>query len=166
MVMLRGLEDASHEREETLINRDAPRADVLIGRLRNWKFDTARKYLHQQPEAVRVAVKTLADMFGNSGWFGGKMGTMVDLVVEALCAKTSSPEPAAQDCCDARRAKVPGGSGFSVGAVLSGEVVLYLTVGCHEGTTFMSRELWAEIGRRGGWLDEPLDQEENKEKSP
>ena len=54
-------------------------------RLRNWKFEQAAKYL--TPEATREereTVEALASLLGNSGWFFGDLGTLVDVVVDTL----------------------------------------------------------------------------------
>ncbi len=62
-------------------------------------------------------------------------------------------EPKEHSCCGARPAVVEGGVGLAVGETDGKEVSLIVTVGCHEGTMFLSEEMWREIGRRGGWTD-------------
>lgn len=49
----------------------------LFGRLLNWKFEQALQYLDNEPEEVKDLVKSLARMFGNSGWFFGDMSEIV-----------------------------------------------------------------------------------------
>ena len=61
-------------------------------RLRNWKFEQAAKYL--TPEATgeeRETVEALASLLGNSGWFFGNLGTLVDVVVETLMYDLGPP---------------------------------------------------------------------------
>lgn len=72
------------EEEQLQIDKTHPDAEMLIGRLKNWKFETAAKYCEGQPKAVVEIVKALAATFGNSGWFDGHLGTIVWATVESL----------------------------------------------------------------------------------
>ena len=56
----------------------------LGGRLYNWKFDQATRYLEGEPASLQHTVTVLARLFGDSGWFGGDMGLLVNVVVESL----------------------------------------------------------------------------------
>lgn len=61
-----------------------------INRLYNWKFDQAVYALeHRQGDVVATpreteAINTLSEAFGDSGWFGGVMGRVVQLAVHDL----------------------------------------------------------------------------------
>lgn len=54
--------------------------------------------------------------------------------------------------CSARMDGMYDGCGFSGGEISGGEVELRLNVGCHVGSTYMSKEMWEAIGKHGGWM--------------
>jgi hypothetical protein len=58
--------------------------------------------------------------------------------------------------CGERMTGMYNGRGFHIRATDTpdgkGEVELRLNVGCHEGSTFLSKEMWEAIGKQGGWL--------------
>lgn len=56
----------------------------LIGRLSNWKFESAKRYLEGEHGKVKGIVLCLADMFGDVGWFDGSMHVIVRATVELL----------------------------------------------------------------------------------
>ena len=55
--------------------------NMLHGRIENWKFDSALKYLDGEPEYTVALIQALARVFGDCGWFDGDMG----LIVCAAC---------------------------------------------------------------------------------
>lgn len=62
--------------------------DDLSGRLYNYKFNSALKYLDGEPEEVKLIVNTLARMFGNVGWgLEGDIGILVAFVLDGLGVK-------------------------------------------------------------------------------
>lgn len=68
-----------------------PAHDALVSRLWTWKFESARRLLDDdlhldkaQMAWVRDTVTALADLVGNSGWFEGALGVIVNVVVERL----------------------------------------------------------------------------------
>ncbi len=59
---------------------------ALIGRLLNWKFNSALALVREDhPETVSAVVKALAETFGNCGWFDGNMATIIQFTVSSLC---------------------------------------------------------------------------------
>jgi hypothetical protein len=67
-----------------MINDDAPQAARLRGRLHNGKFATAADHLEGQPPEVVSLVRSLAAMFGNTGWILGDMGVVVDAALRSI----------------------------------------------------------------------------------
>ena len=59
-------------------------SDKLRERLLNWKFKSAMKHRKGQPHTVQRDVEILADLFGNAGWFDGRMGDLVWIAVQSL----------------------------------------------------------------------------------
>ena len=59
-----------------------------INRLYNWKFDSALRFAKEQsslPTSDEIlAIKALADTFGNCGWFDGSLGRVVRAAVHDL----------------------------------------------------------------------------------
>lgn len=53
----------------------------LRGRLFNWKFNSALKYLEGESEEVVENVKSLDRLFESCGHFGGDLGNLVRLAV-------------------------------------------------------------------------------------
>ena len=58
----------------------------LIDRLQNWKFEQALDYCEPEAEYLEL-VEALAATFGNCGWFGGKMGVIVDAAISVITAE-------------------------------------------------------------------------------
>ena len=61
-----------------------PESDKLEGRLYNWKFSSALRYLDGQPDNVREAVKALSDCFGDCGCLSGSVSAIIASLVHAL----------------------------------------------------------------------------------
>jgi len=62
-------------------------SENTINRLYNWKFDQALRSIRGDANVVpreSQAIQALADAFGNSGWFDGLMGRIVQLAVHDL----------------------------------------------------------------------------------
>lgn len=57
----------------------------LIGRLQNWKFQSARKHVDNSvtPED-RKLIEALAECFGDIGWFDGYMGVIITASLEVF----------------------------------------------------------------------------------
>lgn len=64
------------------------------GRLHNWKFEAAAKYLPDSDptDHEHGLVNALAAVFGNSGWFDGRMGTIVSAAVSTLTGDREATE--------------------------------------------------------------------------
>jgi len=45
--------------------------EKLLGRLHNWKFESALEYLEGSSESDKVIVGKLAEKYGNVGWIPG-----------------------------------------------------------------------------------------------
>ena len=58
--------------------------DKLRSRLFNWKFTQAMIYTEGESPAVCNLIKELSDSVGDSGWFGGYWGSLVEAVVDLL----------------------------------------------------------------------------------
>jgi hypothetical protein len=59
--------------------------EKLYGRLYNWKFDSALRYLKGEPKEVQKAVRELAEEYGNIGWvYEGKISDIIAEKVNAL----------------------------------------------------------------------------------
>lgn len=57
----------------------------LENRLYNWKFNSAIRYLDDSvSEKDKEIIVALREMFGNSGWFDGTLGLLVNRVVNGL----------------------------------------------------------------------------------
>lgn len=56
----------------------------LIGRVENWKFEQAIKYLEGESDEVKEIINALATSFGNVGWFDGNLGRIVEFAVKCL----------------------------------------------------------------------------------
>lgn len=65
-----------------------PDLEDLISRLNNWKFAQALQYTNAETKNVEV-ITALAMLFGNSGWFQGQIGILLDYVVEYLIRELS-----------------------------------------------------------------------------
>ena len=66
-------------------------AELLIGRLVNWKFASATEYLDASPNyGTTSVIRGLSESFGNSGYFGGMMGEVVAYTVANLCGEISN----------------------------------------------------------------------------
>lgn len=65
----------------------------LIGRLSNYKFESAQKYLAGESEEVAEVVNALADTFANCGWIDGNIGVIVATCVDVIlpCVVNASP---------------------------------------------------------------------------
>ena len=61
----------------------------LVSRLRNWKFDSALRYVGGEEDAE--VVYALAESFGNSGWFDGSMGVIVGALVDLMTGGDDEP---------------------------------------------------------------------------
>jgi hypothetical protein len=61
-----------------------PSSDALVSRLTNWKFGAALQHCEGQSDEARTLVQALADTFGDSGWFGGRMGAIVHAAMQAF----------------------------------------------------------------------------------
>ena len=64
-------------------------------RLENWKFQQAKDVWESLPdkfksETLTETINALANMFGNSGWFVGDMGTIVGTTVKSLLRELDS----------------------------------------------------------------------------
>jgi len=59
--------------------------EELVGRLLNWRFESAKIYYIAESQEVKDTVDLLARLFGNYGWFSGDMGELTGLVVDKLC---------------------------------------------------------------------------------
>lgn len=67
----------------TMSNPKTP--EYVFGRLYNWKFNDAKKKVATVEDvAVVELINSLSDSFGNSGWFGGSMGTIVRNALENI----------------------------------------------------------------------------------
>ena len=56
-----------------------------VGRLENWKFQQALTALPKEaPLTVRETTAALAASFGDTGWFDGHVGQLVEAVVALL----------------------------------------------------------------------------------
>ena len=65
----------------------------LSGRIYNWKFASAAGYLTGDLDAdLHDTVCALSEMFGNSGWFYGDMGTVINYVVNAMLKELDRKE--------------------------------------------------------------------------
>lgn len=62
--------------------------DVLSGRLLNWKFGSATRYLAKQPDAICTIVNALATKYGNLGWQDGTEADFISDIVTALIGST------------------------------------------------------------------------------
>jgi len=59
--------------------------EKLKSRVENWKFESALKYIDDKvTDGEKEIIKALARLFGNSGWFYGDMGILVDTVLDFL----------------------------------------------------------------------------------
>lgn len=57
----------------------------LTGRLTNWKFESALRYLDDDvTKDEREVVTSLACVFGNIGYVDGEMGTIISAAVASL----------------------------------------------------------------------------------
>lgn len=63
------------------------RNEDLYSRLYNCKFGQALQYLKGENEETVEIVKTLARVFGNSGYIVGDIGSIVDVVITYLGIK-------------------------------------------------------------------------------
>lgn len=63
-------------------------SEKTIGRLYNWKFDSALRFAKEQsplPTSEEIlAIKALADTFGNCGYFDGTLALVVRGAVHDL----------------------------------------------------------------------------------
>jgi hypothetical protein len=59
-------------------------SEDLIGRLRNCKFESAKKYMKGQPKDVQACIRALARLFDNNGWVEGDVGFLVGMAVDLL----------------------------------------------------------------------------------
>jgi hypothetical protein len=66
------------------VSRVRPENENLRGRLYNWKFESAKRYLNGETDSVKRIVRSLSVLYGNCGWFEGKMGMRVGAVVDSL----------------------------------------------------------------------------------
>ena len=72
---------------------------ALKSRLQNWKFDSAVEVLNANPSLVAiedaVAIRALAQLVGNSGWFDGHLATVISVAVDALMTAVDKyvPQP-------------------------------------------------------------------------
>jgi hypothetical protein len=70
-------------------------SEETIGRLENWKFAQAEASMDQQIESATdeeaQLVRALSGQFGNPGWFGGTMATIIATALDSLI----SSQPAA-----------------------------------------------------------------------
>lgn len=59
--------------------------EELIGRLYNWKFESAMRYVDNDIEEQDVyLIKALAQVFQNCGHFDGDMGNIVQAAVNSI----------------------------------------------------------------------------------
>ncbi|MEW5934422.1 MAG: hypothetical protein AB1816_12670 [Bacillota bacterium] len=63
----------------------------LWGRLLNYKFEDAARYVDGEPAYVKEAVATLNRLFGNVGWFDGDIALLVSYALDALVLVTADP---------------------------------------------------------------------------
>jgi hypothetical protein len=63
-------------------------SDDIQGRLLNWKFNSAARYMREEivrgadiPEEVQDTIRALDTTFGNVGWFDGVMSDIVRAAV-------------------------------------------------------------------------------------
>lgn len=61
-------------------------SDRCKNRLENWKFQSAHwcASTSEASESEQAVVEALASAFGNSGWFGGALGVIVEAAVDKL----------------------------------------------------------------------------------
>jgi len=60
----------------------------IIGRLDNFKFDSAAEYLAKDDKSEEAnAIRALSLCFGNCGWFWGSVGDVAGYAVKSLCDK-------------------------------------------------------------------------------
>lgn len=60
---------------------------TLIGRLENYKFRSAQKYLEGENEEVKLIVNSLAVTFENCGWIDGNIGIIIDAAISSIIPK-------------------------------------------------------------------------------
>ena len=61
----------------------------VISRLNNWKFATAYRYAKEiaddiNDDIILENIESLAETFGNIGWFAGHMSNIVALAVDSI----------------------------------------------------------------------------------
>lgn len=52
-------------------------SERLIGRIYNWKFESALRYMKGQPKEIQDLLKSLAKLLGNEGWMDGLLADLV-----------------------------------------------------------------------------------------
>jgi hypothetical protein len=64
--------------------RKTEQSDKLIGRIYNWKFKSALKYMKGQRIDIQDLIRTLATLFGNEGWMDGLVADLVKTAEQYL----------------------------------------------------------------------------------
>lgn len=54
------------------------------GRLFNWKFETALRYIDQFPDGAHELLRALSRLFGDVGWFSGDMATVIEYALNSI----------------------------------------------------------------------------------
>jgi hypothetical protein len=68
-------------------------SEECADRLYNWKFEQALDYLGGATSGERQLVEALSATFGNSGWFGGSLGIIINAALRTLMPEEEDRQP-------------------------------------------------------------------------
>lgn len=68
---------------------------LVVNRLQNWKFNQGLTGAENDPDVTqkeRDLLHVLSRLFGNSGWFDGDMGALVDAALDSIIVSEPDEE--------------------------------------------------------------------------